>query len=223
MNQDRVVLLHGIIRRASSMSPVESALRRKGYLTLNIDYPSTRHTLEEIAEIIHPAIEAFNADNPGALHFVTHSMGGLVTRVYLAANRPANLGKIVMMAPPNQGSEVADLLRRFGAYKRLMGPAGQQLATRAASKLPVPDCLVGVIAGTRSVYPFASFFLPGENDGRVSVKRTRITPDGPCIAVNAPHPTIMRHKGVHAAVEAFLATGAFPVEAITSPAAARSR
>lgn len=220
MNADKVVLLHGIIRRASSMSPVEGALRRKGYATLNVDYPSTRHSLEEIAELVHPAISAFNEGNEGALHFVTHSMGGLVTRVYLAAHRPANLGRIVMMAPPNQGSEVADILRRFGAYKRLMGPAGQQLSTRAAAGLPVPDCPVGVIAGTRSVYPIASIFLRGENDGRVSARRTRISPEGPWMAFPVPHPTIMRHKGVHAAVESFLATGSFP-QPVSLPADAR--
>lgn len=222
MSQDRVVLLHGIIRRASSMSPVESMLRRNGYATLNLDYPSTTHSLEEIAELVHPAIEAFNESNGGALHFVTHSMGGLVTRVYLAAHRPANLGRVVMMAPPNQGSEIADILRRFRAYKKLLGPAGQQLSTKIASKLPSPDYPVGVIAGSRSVYPLASFFLPGKNDGRVSLKRTRISPDGPWMAVAAPHPSIMRHKGAHKAVETFLATGSFPPESV-SATDARSR
>lgn len=209
---DRVVLLHGIIRKASSMTPVEEALKQQGYATLNLDYPSTTKCLEEIAEIIHPAIAAFNASAEGNLHFVTHSMGGLVARVYLAGHRPGNLGRVVMLAPPNKGSEIADLLGSFWFYRKLFGPAGQQLSRRAACALPEPDYPVGVIAGSRSLYPLSSLLLPGGNDGRVSLEGTRIAPDAPWMSVPAPHPTIMRHAIVHAAVQSFLATGHFPVE-----------
>ena len=212
MNSGGVVLLHGILRAATSMSSVQVVLEEAGYAVLNLDYPSTTKNLQEIADHIHPAIAEFSAKLEGKLHFVTHSMGGLVARVYLASHRPVNLGRVVMLAPPNQGSELADVLGDFWAYKMLFGPAGQQLVTNEAEKLPVPDYPVGVIAGNRSVYPVASLFLPGENDGRVSLERARINADGPLYPVPASHPVIMQHRLVHEAVKCFLETGAFPPE-----------
>ncbi len=206
----RVIALHGIHRRARSLAALARALRGGGYEVLCLDYPSTSRCLEACADHIHPQVVAFDAGNPGPLHFATHSMGGLVARVYATRHRPANLGRIAMIAPPNQGSELADLLAPFAPYRWSFGPAGRELTTAEASRLPVPDCPVGVIAGTRSLYPLASLLIPGRNDGRVSVERTRLRPGDPHLEVTSSHPFIAADPRTHQAVLAFLRDGRFP-------------
>ena len=123
-----VLLLHGIARRAASLRPLERRLTRAGYVTLNLDYPERRLGLADIAEVIAPTVAAFGEDVT-RLHIVTHSMGGLVARVLLAQRRPDNLGRVVMLGPPNGGSEITDALHRFAAYRRFFGPAGAELGT----------------------------------------------------------------------------------------------
>lgn len=205
----RVVALHGIFRRGRSMEALARTLRATGYDVLCPDYPSTSLTLEACAESIHQAIEAFNAGNPGPVHFVTHSMGGLVARIYLDRHRPGNLGRVVMIAPPNQGSEVADFLAGSRLYRRSFGPAGLQLTTAFAPTLPVPACPIGIVAGTRWIDPLAALVLPGRHDGRVTVDRTRLKESDPVLEVAASHPLLPLLPRVHRAAAAFLANGRF--------------
>src|SRR6202000_1112853 len=103
-----------------------------------VDYPSRQKSLEALTEEIHPAIERFAARIEGSLHFVGHSMGGLLTRVYLARYRPARLGRVVMLGTPNGGSEIADRLKNFLPYRLFFGPAGQQLRTPRDAGVPAP-------------------------------------------------------------------------------------
>lgn len=203
-----VVLLPGIFRRSVSLEPLVRALRAAGFPVLALDYPATSRSLEACADHLHEPVAAFDRGHPGPLHWVTHSMGALVVRVYLARHPPERPGRIVMLAPPNQGSELADRLAGFALYRRLFGPAGAQLTTARAPALPVPDAPTLVIAGTRSLYPLASRLIPGPDDGRVGLARTRLTPDGPWLAVPASHPLIMRHPAAIAATVRFLREGA---------------
>ena len=129
--QDGVVLLHGISRTARSFRKMQAALEGYGFATLNLDYASRRKALEALAEDIHPAIQRFADGIDGSVHFVCHSMGGLLARVYIARYRPKRLGRVVMLGTPNSGSEIADRLKNFGAYRAFFGPAGQQLGTAA--------------------------------------------------------------------------------------------
>jgi triacylglycerol lipase len=205
----RVVALHGILRRGRSMGRLARYLEGEGYEVFCPDYPSTSLPLEGCAESLCEEVKAFNAGNPGLLHFVTHSMGGLVTRVYLEGYRPENLGRVVMIAPPNRGSEVADHLVGSRIYQRGFGPAGLQLTTGFAPTLPVPDCPVGIIAGTRWIDPFAALVLPGRHDGRVTVERTRLKETDPVIEIPASHPVLPLHPRVHRVVASFLASGRF--------------
>src|SRR6185369_12329883 len=117
-----VVLLHGIARTSRSLRKVEKALLACGFATLNLDYASRRKPLEALAADIHPDITAFARTIGGPLHFVAHSMGGLLTRVYVARYRPAALGRVVMLGTPNGGSEVADLLQGLWVYRAFYGP-----------------------------------------------------------------------------------------------------
>ncbi|RDJ27350.1 alpha/beta fold hydrolase [Bosea caraganae] len=121
---DGVVLLHGIARRAHSLAGLERALATEGYATLNLDYPARHSQLQDIASGLRQPIERFGAGLAGKLHFVTHSMGGLVARAYITRHRPERLGHVVMLAPPNEGSEIADLLHRNPLYRAFFGPAG---------------------------------------------------------------------------------------------------
>jgi triacylglycerol esterase/lipase EstA (alpha/beta hydrolase family) len=183
-------------------------------VTLNLDYPSRRKALEPLADDLHEAISRFADGSKGSIHFVGHSMGGLLARVYIAKYRPERLGRVVMLGTPNGGSEIADRLKNFFAYRTYFGPAGQQLVTQrnAATDaiLPRIDYPVGVIAGNRSVYPIASaLLLPRPNDGRVSVENTGLDGMTDHIVIGASHPWMVRNRLAIEQTIAFLLDGRF--------------
>lgn len=210
---DGVVLLHGIGVGAWTLKKLDQALRRRGYATLNLDYASRKKPLEELAEEIHTPVAAFAEQCDGAIHFVAHSMGGLLARVYIARHRPARLGRVVMLGTPNAGSEVADLLKDFSIYRAVFGPAGLQLSTAQVpvlAALPSPDYAVGIIAGCRSIAPIASaFILPRPNDGRVSVASAKLADMADHVVVKASHTGLPRHAVAIEQTIAFLSEGRF--------------
>ncbi|WP_183237506.1 triacylglycerol lipase [Bradyrhizobium sp. CIR18] len=207
-----VVLLHGIARTSASLMKLERALRAAGFATLNIDYPSRSKPIAALAEDIHPAITRF-AERDAPLHFVAHSMGGLVARAYIAKHRPARLGRVVMLGTPNSGSEVADLLRGSLPYRKFYGPAGLELTTTPATApnaLPAIDYPVGVIAGSRFIDPVAGLLvLPKPNDGRVSVQSAGLAGMADHIVVKTSHTGLPRHAAAIAQTIAFLREGRF--------------
>jgi len=212
-DRDGVVLLHGISRTSRSFRKMQAAIEAAGFATLNIGYASRSKALEALAADIHPAIERFIADIEGRVHFVGHSMGGLLARVYIAKHRPESLGRVVMLGTPNGGSEIADRLKNAFFYRAWFGPAGQQLVTRrdAATEamLPAVDYPVGVIAGNRSVDPISSVFLPKPHDGRVSVEKTRLDGMTDHIIIGTSHPWLpMNGRAIERAI-AFLRDGSF--------------
>jgi pimeloyl-ACP methyl ester carboxylesterase len=216
--QDGVVLLHGISRTARSFRKMQTALESTGFATLNLDYASRRKALEALAEDIHPAIQRFADGLDGSVHFICHSMGGLLARVYIARYRPKRLGRVVMLGTPNSGSEIADRLKDFGIYRAFFGPAGQQLGTQrdaAIEALFAPvDYPVGIIAGDRSIYPITSAFLPKPHDGRVSVENTRLDRMVDHVVVHTSHPWLVRSGEAIAQTIAFLREGRFKPSAV---------
>jgi pimeloyl-ACP methyl ester carboxylesterase len=221
-SMDGIVLLHGIARRSGSLASLERHLHSAGYATLNLDYPARQTGLRQIAEELQQPIAAFAGGLAGQLHFVTHSMGGLVARALIAQYRPERLGRVVMLAPPNEGSEIADLLRGNPLYRAFFGPAGAELVTARPEALQgllgAIDYPLGVIAGDRSLYPLSSLLLPGPNDGRVSVERTQVAGMSDHITVHATHPLIMRNREAVRQVLHFLAHGRFErANAATEP------
>ena len=213
---DGVVLLHGISRTARSFRKMQAALEREGYATLNLDYESRRKALDALAEDIHPAIELFSGGIGGSVHFVCHSMGGLLARVYLAKYRPRHLGRVVMLGTPNGGSEIADSLKNLAIYRAFFGPAGQQLVTRRDAALNAMlsaiDYPVGIIAGDRSIYPISSVMLPRPHDGRVSVTNTRLDGMADHIVVRTTHPWLVRNGEAIEQTVAFLRWGCFATQ-----------
>jgi pimeloyl-ACP methyl ester carboxylesterase len=211
--QDGVVLLHGISRTTRSFQKMQHAVDGEGYATLNLGYASRRKALEALAEDIHPAIDLFAGGLTGSVHFVCHSMGGLLARVYLARYRPSRLGRVVMLGTPNGGSEIADRLKNFVGYRAFFGPAGQQLVTRRDAAidalLPAIDYPVGIIAGNRSIYPMGAAFLRRPHDGRVSVANTKLDGMADHVVVGTTHPWLVRNDLAIKQTIAFLREGKF--------------
>lgn len=175
-----VVILHGIGMSSLRMLYIEYGLRRAGYATLNINYPSRSKSIEESSEIVLQKIRKSLRRNHEKIHFVAHSMGGLVTLNFLAQKYLPNISRVVLIAPPYGGSEVADLMANWALYKLFFGPAGAQLTTHyrkeKAFEIP-PEIDIGVIAGTRAwEYPIflSTMKQTGDHDGLVSVQSTQI-------------------------------------------------
>jgi pimeloyl-ACP methyl ester carboxylesterase len=208
-----VVLLHGLCRTSASMNRMAAALTGAGYLVDNIDYPSRRARVGMLSEqVIGAAMKNDKLAGCDKVHFVTHSLGGILVRDYFSRHHDPRLGRVVMLGPPNQGSEVVDRLKDWSVFTKVNGPAGVELGTHQDS---VPHQLgpatfdLGVIAGDRSINWINSLMIPGADDGKVSVQNTRVAGMKDHLVVHTAHPFIMRNRKVIAATLRFLQTGAF--------------
>lgn len=210
---DTVLLLHGLARTRYSMAPIQRALEAAGHDVINHGYPSRRATVESLAEQVYQSIRPRLMElQDRRLHCVTHSMGGILLRQILSQHRLDKLGRVVMLAPPNQGSELVDKLGGLGLFRLVNGPAGRQLGTQVAAlpaRLPPVDFELGVIAGNRSISPMLSRLLPKPNDGKVSVASTRVEGMRDFCVLPVTHTFMMRDRRVITEVLHFLMHGRF--------------
>ena len=209
-----VILLHGLARTNRSMHKIEAALQKAGYQTYNCNYPSRTQPIQLLSEtFIGQAIEyCEQAYQPSRIHFVTHSMGGILTRYYLSQFKLKNLGRVVMLAPPNAGSELVDRLSGLELFRFINGPAGNQLGTAETSlpnSLPAVDYEVGIIAGNKSLNVIASALIGTENDGKVSTTSARLAGMTDYIVLPYTHTFMMRRSEVIDQTRHFLQQGVF--------------
>jgi hypothetical protein len=209
-----VVLLHGLIRTSSSMEPLAEALNDAGFLTFNVDYPSRDYSIEQLAPLaVDEGLAGCRAQAAvNAIHFVTHSLGGILIRQYLSEFDIAELGRVVMLGPPNQGSIAADKMRDVPGYDWINGPVGKQLGKGEDSvplKLGPANFEVGIIAGNRSIDPITSAFLPDPDDGRVSVYYTMLDGMADFVVVEHSHAFMMRMQEPIELTIRFLKSGHF--------------
>ena len=208
-----IVLLHGLARTSSSLSTMAERLQENGYSVINVDYPSRHKKIEELAEIaVNEGLEFCHKEKANRIHFVTHSLGGILVRYYLSINKIPELGRVVMLAPPNQGSKVVDKFSWVPGYEMLNGPAGYQLGTDENSvplKLAPSNFEVGIIAGDRTINLILSTAFDEPNDGKVAVKETKLEGMKDFLVVHRSHPFIMQGDEVIDQVLHFIQQGYF--------------
>ncbi|MCA2012639.1 alpha/beta hydrolase [Cereibacter sphaeroides] len=221
---DCVVLLHGLARSEASMLVLQEVLNYHGYRTVNETYPSDTAPIADLVGYVGRSAAQCGDER---MHFVTHSLGGILVRAWLAQGHPANLGRVVMLAPPNHGSEIVDAIRQNDFLNEvatfLNGPATTQLGTGSDSfvdTLPPVDFELGVVAGDVPINPIGAAMIAGRSDGTVSVDSTRVEGMTDHIIINASHTLIMMNPVAMAEVLEFLRNGVFD-HAITLPSALR--
>jgi len=195
------------------MAKMQRALTEAGYTVWNVDYPSRTAPIHKLADdTIGKAIAHCRQNGAIKIDFVTHSLGGILVRSYLGRHTVPELRRVVMLAPPNQGSEVVDKLGELFLFKWINGPAGNELGT---DKNSVPNRLgpahfpVSIIAGDRSINWINSLLIPGPDDGKVSVQRAKLDGMSDFLVIHTTHTFIMRNQEAIRETIQFLRTGAF--------------
>ncbi|MFK7863601.1 MAG: esterase/lipase family protein [Pseudohongiellaceae bacterium] len=209
--QECVVLLHGLARVSNSMGELEKKLSNSGYNAVNINYPSRKHSIDVLADdaVGRGILECGETE---AIHFVTHSLGGILVRYYIQHQTIEKLGRVVMLGPPNQGSEIVNGMLNVPGFKFFGGPTGIALGAgegHIPADLGPVDFDLAVIAGSTNINPLSLLFIPGENDSIVSVESTKVKGMNAHRVLPVTHTFMMRNNEVIDNVIHYLKTGVF--------------
>ena len=210
--EETVILVHGLGRTPASMSILRARLAGAGYRVVSFGYPSRSEPMEVLVQQLQAEVGECCAEGTGPFHFVTHSMGGVLVRAYLAERPEPFVGRVVMLSPPNQGSEVVDSFADSPLLRAILGPSGARLGTDSAgiaAELGAIDFSLGIITGDRSLNPIGSWLIPGPDDGKVGVEQARIEGAADFLVLPATHTFIMNRRDVAEEVVHFLREGEF--------------
>lgn len=221
--EDCVIFVHGLGRTHKSLGLISYQISRLGFHVVNKSYPSRHDTIESLTEKYIPKWVT-SCEGKERIHFVTHSMGGIMVRYYLEKiARPENLGHVVMMAPPNHGSPLVNQFGSLSSY--ILGPANEQLGTGPDSlpnQLGPADYSLGIIAGSETANPISHLSFSEPNDGKVTVESSKLEGMAAHIVLPYSHTFMMNQHEVINSVIYFLFKGVFetqplPVEADPYP------
>lgn len=223
-----VILAHGLGRTPASMAILANRLEEAGFRVVRFGYPSRSEPIETLVERLRDEVERCCGNDSRRVHFVTHSMGGVLVRSYLSERPEPHEGRVVMLSPPNQGSEIVDAFADSELLRSFLGPAGARLGTSPdgiASQLPPVRFSLGIITGSRSMNPIGSWLIPGPDDGTVGVDRAKVE-GASFLVLPATHTFIMNRRDVAEEVVHFLRHGRFrqdqsPADPRRSPIAYR--
>ena len=213
---ETVIVVHGLGRTPASMAILVSRLEKAGYRVVSFGYPSRSEPVEVLVDRLGNEVALCCGDEAGTINFVTHSMGGVLVRAYLGRLPEPHEGRVVMLSPPSQGSEIVDAFADTPMLQSILGPSGSRLGTDStgiAAQLGPPRFTLGIITGDRSLNPLGSWLIPGPDDGKVGVERAKVEGAADFIVVPASHTFIMNHREVAEQVVYFLREGRFDHDA----------
>lgn len=212
-NPETIIVLHGIGKTNRITYLLAKRISKAGFEVYNITYPSTKYTIQELADFLYKKFEDLGIDRKNQINIVGHSMGGLITRAYIKKYKPQNLHRVVMIGTPNRGSELTDVLKDTIIYKLKFGTlAGRQIGTDLAGlngAFGKVNYDLGIIAGKTWINPIFSTILPGLDDGIVSVESTKLEGMNDHIVMNFPHTPGVQYKKVANMVISYLKDGKF--------------
>lgn len=209
-HQDCVILLHGLARTSYSMEKLQIILQNNHYTVVNHTYPSTRNSIQQLADtVISPLVQQCLHSHPTRIHFVTHSLGGIILQTYLQRHTIPLLDSIVMLSPPNHGSPLADSLHKNILVHFLLGPALNELTTNKQPISLPKSYTIGIIAGSYDFNPLGKRIFKTSNDGIVSVASTKLDHMTDFIVLPVSHTFMMRNKQVLQQILYFLKSAHF--------------
>jgi pimeloyl-ACP methyl ester carboxylesterase len=206
-----VVLVHGMLSSPRAMTRIEKELIPNGYHVINFGYDSRENSIQTVTDDLDKIIRGQIPGDVRAVHFVTHSLGALVVRYYLSERKMKNLGRFVMIAPPNQGSVWGkSLVKNIPGVRQLLGISGEELqySLKFRPTLP-PPCEFGIISGGTGTSRGLNPFIPGDNDATVAVSETMMKGMKDHIVIPGQHTMLLFRKRVIDNVISFLGTGKF--------------
>ncbi len=206
-----VVVLHGLGRTRESLAGMSEGLEAAGYEVAAVAYPSTRRELREHALQLRGILDRM--EDIRTVSFVTHSLGGIIVRDLLSREGAwkdrIRVGRLVMIAPPNRGSVVAEVVCDWMPTRVLLGKVVTDLTPQAVAAIPPPPCEFGIIAGGTGMEKGLNPLLAGDNDGLVTVVSTRLEGARDFLLLDASHTFIMTKPACIEAAVRFLRSGRF--------------